>query len=201
MRRTWHICGAVALIGWTAGCAVQRDTSIERAGVVAARGSPVTLVGSAVPRVGSKAPGFTAVGVDMTEVSLDQYSGNVVILATVPSLDTAVCDREARTFNERASSLADSVVVLVVSKDLPFAQKRWCAAAGIDRIVTLSDSKRGEVGDRYGLLVRESGLLARSVTAIDRSGVIVYQEIVPELSREPDYDAALAAAKRALAWE
>jgi thiol peroxidase len=120
-----------------------------------------------------------------------------VILSTVPSLDTPVCDKETRQFNERASALGEGAVVLTVSMDLPFAQKRWCGAAGVDRVVTLSDSKLREVGSRYGLRIRENGLLARAVTVIDAKGIVRYQQIVPDVTLEPDYDAAIAAAKAA----
>jgi thiol peroxidase len=135
----------------------------------------------------------------MGEKRLSDWRGKVVILSTVPSLETAVCDRETREFNERASALGDGCVVLTVSMDLPFAQKRWCGAAGVERVITLSDSKRREVGDRYGVRIRENGLLARTVTVIDAGGVVRYQEIVPEVASEPNYDAAIEAAKSAAA--
>ncbi|MBY0307128.1 MAG: thiol peroxidase [Phycisphaerales bacterium] len=160
------------------------------------RGKPVTLEGQAVA-VGRPAPDFTAVANDLSEKKLSDWRGRTVILSTVPSLDTAVCDKETRTFNQRAAGLGDGVVVLTVSMDLPFAQKRWCGAAGIDRVVTLSDFKRREVGERYGLRMAENGLLARAVTVIDPRGVVRYQQIVGEVASEPDYDAAVEAARAA----
>ena len=165
--------------------------------MVTMKGKPLTLEGWGGVKVGEAAPPFTAVANDMSEKSLGDWKGKVVILSTVPSLDTAVCDKETRQFNERASSLGDRVVVLTVSMDLPFAQKRWCGAAGVDRVITLSDSKRREVGQHYGLRIRENGLLARAVTVIDAGGVVRYQQIVPDVTSEPDYDAAIAAAKGA----
>lgn len=171
---------------------------VTRTGVVTARGNPVTLEGtSRGVGIGEHAPDFTAVANDMTEASLSDYRGKTVILSTVPSLDTGVCDKETREFNTRALGLSEGIVVLTVSMDLPMAQKRWCGAAGVDRVVTLSDSKRREVGDRYALRIRESGLLARSVTVIDPVGVVRYQQIVPEVTTEPDYDAAINAAVNA----
>lgn len=170
---------------------------MERAGVVTMKGKPLTLEGWGGVKVGEAAPPFTAVANDMSEKSLSDWKGKVIILSTVPSLDTAVCDKETRQFNERASSLGDGVVVLTVSMDLPFAQKRWCGAAGVDRVITLSDSKRREVGQHYGLRIRENGLLARAVTVIDAGGIVRYQQIVPDVTSEPDYDAAIAAAKSA----
>lgn len=169
-----------------------------REGLVTMKGTPVTLEGaSPAPAVGDPAPDFAAVANDLSEKHLSDFRGKVVILSTVPSLDTKVCDAETRAFNERASALGDNVVVLTVSMDLPFAQKRWCAAAGIDRVITLSDSKQRQVGDRYALRIREHGLLARAVTVIDPRGIIRYQQIVPEVATEPNYDAAISAAMEA----
>lgn len=165
-----------------------------RTGLVTARGKPLTLVGHPV-KVGDPAPDFAAVANDMTEKHLSDYHGKTVILSTVPSLETAVCDKETRTFNEKAAALPGDIVILTVSMDLPFTQKKWCGAAGIDKVITLSDSKLRQVGDLYGLRVQETGLLARAVTVIGPDGVIRYQQIVAEITTEPDYDAALAAAQ------
>lgn len=172
--------------------------SQERAGLVTQRGTPVVLVGAPVA-VGDEAPDFTVVANDMSEKRLSDWRGRVVILSTVPSVDTPVCDRETRTFNERVAELGDGAVCLTVSRDLPFAQKRWCGANGIERVVTLSDHRHLEVGARYGLAIQSTGLLARAVFVIDADGVVRHQEIVSELATEPDYEAALAAARAALA--
>ncbi len=181
-------------------CAASRGDAgpTTRTGLVTMRGTPLTLEGTGSgARVGERAPGFVAIANDMSERSLAAYRGKVVILSTVPSLETAVCDLETRTFNERAAALGEGVVVVTVSMDLPFTQKKWCAAAGIDRVETLSDSRFRQVGDRYALRIRENGLLARSVTVIDGEGIVRYQEIVSEVTREPDYDSAIAAARAA----
>lgn len=178
-----------------AGCAAQAPST--RADLVSLRGAPVTLADNpdALAPIGAAAPNFTAVANDMSEKTLADYRGQVVILSTVPSLDTAVCDRETRTFNERAAALS-GVTVLTVSMDLPFAQARWCGAHGIEHVVTLSDSKLRQVGDRYGLRIEQNGLLARAVFVIDRDGVIRGRQIVPELTTEPDYDAAISVAQQ-----
>lgn len=167
-----------------------------REGLVSLKGKPLTLEGKGV-RVGQVAPDFTAVANDMSDRRLSEYRGKTVILSTVPSLETAVCDKETRTFNERASALGAGVVVITVSMDLPMTQKKWCGAAGIERVVTLSDYKYRQVGAEYGLRIQQTGLLARAVTVIGPDGVIRYQQIVPELASEPNYDAAIAAAQSA----
>lgn len=193
-------CAALGLAALAAlpACTANNHGMITRTGLVTLRGNPVTLEGTSHGiEVGDPAPDFTAVAHDMSEQSLSDYQGKTVILSTIPSVDTPVCDRETRTFNEHAAALGENIVILTVSMDLPFAQKRWCAAAGIDRVVTLSDSKLRHVGDRYGLRIRENGLLARSVTVIDPEGVVRHHEIVREVGQEPDYDAAIAAAKAA----
>ncbi len=168
-----------------------------RTGLVTMRGKPVTLAGQGVS-VGEMAPDFVALDTAMQPHKLSDYRGKVVILSSVPSLDTPVCDVETRTFNEKLSDLGDDIVVLTVSMDLPFAQKRWCGAHGIDRVITLSDFKDRQFGQHFGLSMVETGLLARAVMVIDKSGRIVYEQIVPEIAQEPDYDAALAAARSAL---
>lgn len=191
--RTTLLAAALLFLG---ACQATPPAPAQRTGLVTMRGKAVTLVGSAVG-VGDAAPGFTAVGTDLGERTLAEFRGRTVILATVPSLDTTVCDLETRNFNEKAAGLPQGVVVLTVSMDLPFAQKRWCGAHDTARVVTLSDSKLREVGERYGLLMKETGLLARAVLVIDSGGVVRYQQIVPEVASEPDYDKALAAARAA----
>ena len=169
----------------------------NKVGTIKLRGNPVTLVGSKV-QVGGPAPLFTAVGNDLKPVSLSDYKGKVVVLATVPSLDTPVCDMETRRFNSEAVKLGDAVAILTVSMDLPFAQARWCGAAGVDRLTTLSDHRQAEVGLGYGILIEELRLLARAVFVIDREGILRYQEVVGEVANEPDYPAALEAVRKCL---
>ncbi len=203
-RMSWAAASVVVVVAGLASCVTVNQTpngpvEILRPNAVTMKGKPMTLEGTGRAVVGRPAPDFAAVANDMGEKRLSDWRGKVVILSTVPSLETAVCDRETREFNERASALGDGCVVLTVSMDLPFAQKRWCGAAGVERVITLSDSKRREVGDRYGVRIRENGLLARTVTVIDAGGVVRYQEIVPEVASEPNYDAAIEAAKSAAA--
>ena len=168
-------------------------TMAERTGLTAADGKPLTLLGSEV-KVGDRAPDAELVDNDMKPARLSEHDGRVRILSSVPSLDTAVCDMEVRRFNTEAAGLGD-VAILTVSMDLPFAQKRWCGAAGVDRVRTLSDHRKAEFGENYGVLIKELRLLARAVFVVDREGVVRYVEIVDDLTHEPDYDAALEAAK------
>ena len=166
----------------------------ERAGVVTFRGGPLTLLGPELA-VGDEAPDAALLAGDLSEAKISDYAGKVRVLVTVPSLDTPVCDTETRRFNEAAAGLGENVVVLGLSMDLPFAQGRWCAAAGVDRVVTLSDHRDAAFGLAYGVLIKELRLLARAVFVVDAAGKIGYIQIVEEMTREPDYDAALAAAR------
>jgi thiol peroxidase len=167
----------------------------ERAGVVTFKGNPLTLLGREV-KVGDKAPDFKVVDNGLQAVTLADTAGTTRIFVAVPSLDTPVCDMETRRFNEEAAKLGD-VKVYVISQDLPFAQKRWCGAAGVENVQTLSDYQERSFGENYGVLIKELKLLARSVFVVDKSDTVTYVEIVPELTNEPNYDAALAAAKAA----
>ena len=169
----------------------------ERKGLVTVFGNPMTLLGDAVA-VGQKAPDFAALDIDLNPKTLSDYAGRVLIIAAVPSLDTPVCDMETRRFNSEASKLGEGVHILTVSMDLPFAQKRWCAAAGVDRLTTLSDHRDASFGMSWGVLIKELRLLARSVFVVGKDGIVKYMEIVPEATHEPNYDAALAAAKALL---
>jgi thiol peroxidase len=166
----------------------------ERPDIVTMRGNPVTLVGNEVS-VGDRAPDFEAVDNDLKTVKFSSLRGKICVISTVPSLDTPVCDMETRKFNSQASQMGDDVVVLTVSMDLPFAQKRWCGAAGVDRVVTWSDHREAQLGMAYGVLIKELRLLARTVFVVDRDGIIRHREIVPEIANEPDYEAVLGAVK------
>jgi thioredoxin-dependent peroxiredoxin len=167
----------------------------ERSRLVTMRGNPVTLTGQ-VLKIGDTAPDFEVTGNDMKPVKFSSFSGKVCIISAVPSLDTPVCDMETRRFNKEAAGLGSDVVILTISMDLPFAQKRWCGAAGVDRVITLSDYKTGGFGTAYGVLMKESRLLARALFVTDKRGVIRYIEIVKEIAQEPDYSGALEAVKR-----
>jgi len=158
------------------------------------KGNPVTLVGDEV-NVGDKAPDFTCVDTSLKPVSLSAYRGKTVVISAVGSLDTSVCDAETRRFNKEAAALGGDVVILTISMDLPFAQKRWCGAAGVDRVVTLSDHQQASFGRAYGVLIKDVRLLARSVFVVDKGGVVRFVHIVPEFSNEPDYDAVLDAVR------
>ncbi|GFK95197.1 putative thiol peroxidase [Fundidesulfovibrio magnetotacticus] len=166
----------------------------ERKGVVTIFGNPLTLLGPELT-VGTKAPDFTVLDNDLNPKTLADYAGKVLVVAAVPSLDTPVCDMETRRFNTEASKLGADVRILTISMDLPFAQKRWCAAAGIDQVVTLSDHRDAAFGQAWGVLIKELRLLARAVFVLDGEGVVRHAQIVPEVTHEPDYDAALAVAK------
>jgi thiol peroxidase len=161
------------------------------------QGRPLTLVGDVV-EVGDEAPDFTVLDTRFRPASLSQEVGRVVVLSVAPSVDTPVCAIQLRRFNREAAGLGDDVRVWNVSRDLPFALGRFCAAEGIERAAALSDFRDRQLGDRYGLHIAEMGLLARSVWVIGRDGRVVYKQIVPDYSAEPDYEPALEAARRAL---
>ena len=169
----------------------------ERAEAVTLKGNPMTLVGDEL-KVGDAAPEFHLKATDMSDKSLADYAGKVKLISVVPSLDTPVCDTETRKFNESASDLGDGVVVLTVSVDTPMAQKRWCGAAGVENVETLSDFKDHTFGASYGVRIKEVGLLARQIFVVDADNKITYTQLVKEVAEEPDYDAALAAVKAAM---
>lgn len=164
-------------------------------GSVTFAGKPVTLEGNEV-KVGDIAPNFTVLDNDLSEVTLEDSKGHVRLISVVPSIDTGVCDAQTRRFNEEAASLP-GVKILTISCDLPFAQKRWCAAKGIENIQVLSDHRDLSFGKAYGVVIRELRLLARSIFVVDSSGKVTYKEIVQEVTNHPNYEAAIAAAKQA----
>jgi thiol peroxidase len=163
------------------------------------KGNPVQTIGT-LPAKGSKAPDFRLTGSDLKDVALADFSGRVKILNIVPSLDTGVCAASARAFNKAAASLGN-VVILTISRDLPFAQKRFCEAEGIDKVITLSELRDREFGKAYGVEMTTgplAGLLSRAVVVLDAQDIVVYTQQVPEIAQEPDYESALSAAKKAL---
>ncbi|NDY57799.1 thiol peroxidase [Desulfovibrio sulfodismutans] len=170
----------------------------EKKGVVTFQGNPLTLLGEDVA-AGAKAPDFTALTNDLAPAHLSDFTEKVLVVVSVPSVDTPVCDLETRRFNAEATGLGPDVRILVVSMDLPFAQKRWCAAAGADRVTTLSDHALASFGEAYGVLIKELRLLARAVFVVNAARTVTYVQVVPEVTQEPDYAAVLAAAKAALA--
>ena len=169
----------------------------ENAGLITMKGNPLTLLGKQ-PKVGEDAPDFEVLDNDLSPVRLSSFSGKVCVIASVPSLDTPVCDMETRRFNDEAGILGPDVVILTISMDLPFAQKRWCGAAGVDRVITLSDHVSASFGEAYGVLIKELRLLARGVFVVDRDGVVQYVQIVKEVTSEPDYEDVLTALKKLL---
>ncbi|CAM3529561.1 MULTISPECIES: thiol peroxidase [Brevibacillus] len=169
-------------------------TAVERQGAFQFKG-PVTLVGPEI-KVGDTAPDFTVVANDLSAVSLADSKGTVRIISVVPSLDTGVCDAQTRRFNEEAAKL-DGVTILTVSVDLPFGQKRWCGAAGIEKVQTVSDYKDLSFGTAYGVLIKEFRLLSRAVFVVDANDKVVYAEYVPAAGEHPNYEAAIAAAQAA----
>lgn len=166
----------------------------ERTGAVTLKGNPMTLVGPEIS-AGQPAPDVELVTNDLSAIQLASFRGKVCIVTSVPSLDTPVCDTETRRFNEEAGKLGDDVAVLAISADLPFAQARWCGAAGVENVQTLSDHREAAFGTAYGVLIKELRLLARAIFVVDKEGVVRYTELVKEVADEPDYDATLAAAK------
>lgn len=202
-RNAWPRLLLLGVLGAAAsGCKptrVEREMDMrERTGLVTLKGNPVTLLGNEV-KVGQKAPDVELVTNDLAQVKLSTlWQGKVCILSAVPSLDTPVCDTETRRFNEEAGRMGAGLVVLTVSTDLPFAQKRWCGAAGVQNVVTLSDHREAALGASYGVLLKDLRLLARAVFVVDKQGTIRYMELVKEIASEPDYGAALNAAKKLL---
>lgn len=166
----------------------------ERTGLVTLKGNPVVLVGQEI-KVGNKAPDAVLVANDLSEVKISSFKGKKLVISVVPSLDTPVCDLQTKRFNQEATSLKDTVV-LTISMDLPFAQKRWCGATGSQNVKTLSDHRDASFGQAYGVLIKGLRLLARSIFVVDVAGTVVYAEIVKEVATEPNYDGALNAVKK-----
>ena len=166
----------------------------QRPNAVTLHGNPLTLVGNEV-KTGQPVPDVELLNNDLKPVRLSDYKGKVVVISVVPSLDTPVCDMQTRRFNTEAAGLSDDVEILTISVDLPFAQKRWCGAAGVDRVTTLSDHRSAAFGEAAGLLINELRLLARAVLVADREGIIRYYQLVKEVGEEPNYDTVLSAVK------
>ncbi|MBN1766899.1 MAG: thiol peroxidase [Prolixibacteraceae bacterium] len=166
----------------------------DRTGIVTFAGKPVTLTGNEI-KVGDKAPDFTGTNQSLEPVKFSSFAGKTVVIAVYPSIDTGVCQKQNYQFNKIASEMND-LVVLSVSLDLPFAHKRYCAAEGLNNIITLSDYKDREFGNQYGYLIKELALLARGTVVIDKKGIVQLVEFVPEITTEPNYDATLKVLKK-----
>lgn len=161
------------------------------------KGEPVTLLGNEI-KEGNKAPDFTVLDNGLNPKKLSDYKGKIKILSVFPSVDTSVCSKQNRRFNEEAAGLSDNIEILAISNDLPFALGRFCDAEGIDKVTTLSDHKDVDFGTKYGFLIEELRLLARGVVVVDQNDQARYVEYVPEIGNEPDYESALSAAKKLL---
>ena len=170
---------------------------IETKGLSKVGDVPLTLIGPQL-KVGRPLPDAAVTQQDMKEVKISSFLGKVLIISTVPSLDTGVCSAMTRRFNQEAAALGDSVLILTISNDLPTAQKRFCGAEGIDRVIVLSDYRGQQFGRATGLFAKETYLLARSATVVDQKGIVRYQQIVPIQGQEPDYAPVLEAARKML---
>ena len=156
------------------------------------QGNPLSLAGNA-PQAGDRAPAFTVTSQDMKDVTLADFNGKIKLISTFPSLDTPVCDLQVKEFNKRAAGLSPDIAVIGISKDLPFAQKRFCSENNIKNETVLSDYKASSFGLSYGLLIEGLQLLARAVLIIDKDDIVRHVQVVPELTVPPDYDGALKA--------
>ncbi|MGO3424360.1 MAG: thiol peroxidase [Pseudoalteromonas distincta] len=160
------------------------------AGKVSAQGKPVTLLGQGIS-VGDSAPNFKVVDDNFIPVTLEDYKGQAVLISVVPSLDTGICSLQTKHFNEKVAAQFPGVVMLTISADLPFAQKRFCKAENIDKITTLSDSVWRDFGQKYGLIIKDMGLLTRTVFILDESHNVIYKQLVSSLSTEPEYNSVI----------
>jgi thiol peroxidase len=167
----------------------------ERKGVTAIDGNPLTLTGPEL-KTGEKAPDFTVVDNDMNTVSLKDFKSKIIVISAVPSLDTPVCDIETQKFNSEAAKLGDDIKILTISMDLPFAQKRWCGANNVDKVVTLSDHREASFGNAFGVLIKELRLLARAVFVLDEQRVIRDIVILDDVTKEPDYNTIIESVKK-----
>ena len=168
---------------------------VERKNAVTFKGNPLTLIGEEI-KPGMKAPDFEVLANNLTPVNLSNYDGKIKVISVVPSLDTPVCDTQTRKFNQEAVNFSKDVVVLTISMDLPFAQTRWCGAAGVSNVITLSDHKDGNFGMAFGVYIAELRLLSRSVFILDKNNEVKYVEYLSEVTNEPDYARAIDALKK-----
>ena len=168
---------------------------MERKGIVTIEGNPLTLIGNEI-KVGDKAPEFVCLDKDLKEVKLGDYAGKIKVIASVPSLDTPVCDLEIKRFQSEATTLSGEIEVIFVSMDLPFAQKRFCESFDIDKVITLSDHRNADFGEKYGVLIKELRLLSRAIFVLDKNNNVVYVEYVGEITKHPNYDAVIDILKK-----
>lgn len=170
---------------------------VERNGLLTHKGRNLTLLGEPL-QVGELAPNVVLRSADQSEVQLDKWAGKVRLISVVPALDTYICDLQTKRFNEEAAGLGEDVVVITISAEHPYNQRRWCGETKVDKIEVLSDHYDMSFGKAYGTWIKEYRLDQRSIFVVDRDGRLSYVEYVPEIAQHPDYDAALAAVRRAL---
>jgi thiol peroxidase len=174
--------------------------TIERFGIYKFAGNDVTVLGPDIT-IGQEAPEFTVQAQDWSSFNgIQDSKGKVRIIGSLPSLNTSVCDRETRRFNQEATNLDDRIVILTVSMDLPFTLKNWCAAAGIDRVITLSDHKTADFGLKYGVLIKEQRFFRRAIFIINQNNIVIYSAYMPTIGDEPNYPEVLEVARNAL-WD
>lgn len=170
---------------------------MERLNAATLKGNPLTLLGKEI-KIGEKAPDFTVLSNDLKEIMLDQFKNKIKLIASVPSLDTPICDLEIKRFNDEATSLSKDIIIIFISMDLPFAQKRFCSAYNIKKVKTFSDHKDSNFGNNYGVLIKELRLLSRAIFIADKDNIIRYTEYVKEIGNPPDYKSAINALKKLL---
>ncbi len=172
--------------------------SIVRKGLFEFRGQDAPVVGADI-QVNQQAPEFTVQGMDWSLFrGIGDTQGKVRIIGSLPSLSTSVCDRETRRFNQEAAALGEDIVIMMVSMDLPYTIKNWCGAAGVDRVITVSDHLSGEFGEKYGVLLKDQRIFRRAIFVVDRNGKVVYAEYMPKMGDEPNYEQVLTVAKDVL---
>lgn len=186
------IAGCLLSLSTLAGAVDLQERLPERLSKVKAGEQQIVLLGKKA-EVGKKAPAFKVVDASFKQTELKDFKGKTVLISVVPSVDTGICSLQTKRFNTEVAKLPEDVVLLTISTDLPFAQKRYCQQEQIDKLVVLSDAVWRDFGSNYGLLIKDMGLLTRTVLIIDNEGKLVYQQMVDELAKEPDYDAALNA--------
>ena len=187
MRRS--LAFALSLFCCTSFASELPENTLD-AGKVTAQGKPVTLLGQGL-KVGADAPNFKVVDDSFTAITLENYQGQAVLISVVPSLDTGICSLQTKHFNEKVAQQFPGVAMLTISADLPFAQKRFCKAENIDKVTTLSDSVWRDFGRKYGLIIKDMGLLTRAVFILDKSHKVIYKQLVSSLSTEPEYDSVI----------
>ena len=198
-----HLCSktcvaaAMLCVSFAGSSADFQGSLPERLSKVKAGNQQVVLLGNKLS-VGDSAPAFKVVDASFKTVALADYRGKTVLISVVPSIDTGVCSLQTKRFNTEVANLPDNVVLLTISTDLPFAQKRYCQQEQIDKVVVLSDAVWRDFGSNYGLLIKDMGLLTRAVLIVDNKGKLAYQQLVAELAQEPDYTAALNALQQLL---